>query len=82
MIVTGNIDYDVGPYTVMFPAMITESSFIVNIFGDDILEINETFQLNILFSSLPKCVIAGNPSWSTVTIIDSDCELLYHNMKP
>ena len=76
IIVTGNKDYEVGPYTVMFPATVTESSFIVIIFGDDMLENNETIRLNILFSLLPKHVIAGNPSQSTVTIMDNDCKLL------
>ena len=78
IIVTGNKDYDVGPYTVMFPATVTESSFIVNIFGDDILENDETIQLNIMISSLLKRVIVGNPSQSTITIIDNDCKLPYH----
>ena len=59
----------------MFPATVTESSFVVNIFGDGILENNETIQLNIMISSLLKRVILGNPSQSTITIIDNDCKL-------
>ena len=74
IIVIGNKDYDVGPYTVMFPATVTENSFDVNILGDKILEHNETIQLNIMISSLPKRVIVGNPNQSTITIIDNDCK--------
>ena len=74
MIVIGNKDYDIGPYSVMFAAAVTKSSFGVNILGDDILEHNETIQLNIMMSSLPKRVIVGNPNQSTITIIDNDCK--------
>ena len=82
IIVVGNKDYDVGPYTVMFPATVTESSFAVNIFGDNILENDEMIQLNIMISSLPKRVIVGSSSQSTIIIIDNDCKLLHHYMRP
>ena len=78
MVVIGNKDYDVGPYTVMFPATVTESYFVVNIFDDDILENDETILLNIMISSLPKRVILGSDSETAITITDIDCKLLDH----
>ena len=65
-------DYTSGPYNVTFPAGSTSVSFDVNVTNDDILESNETFNLNIISSSVPDQVIIGNPKQSTVTIVDYD----------
>ena len=54
----------------------TESSFIVKIDGDKILESNETFQLSIISKSLPHRVTTTNPSEVNVTIVDNDGKLL------
>ena len=74
--VIGGVDYVSGPYTVTFPAGMTEVSFSVGITDDNILESNERFQLSINSSSLPNRVTIGNPSEVTVTIVDNDRKLL------
>ena len=54
----------------------TRVSFDVNIMGDRLLEVNETFKLRINCSSLPSRVVVTSPNETTVTIIDDDCKLL------
>ncbi|XP_065905004.1 uncharacterized protein [Dysidea avara] len=68
----GAVDYDSGPYTVMFPAGVTSVPFDVPIIDDIILEQNEQFGLTIVSSSLPNRFTADNFSEVTVTIIDND----------
>ena len=43
---------------------------------DNILESNETFQLNLITSSLPNRVTVDNPSEVTVTIMDDDRKVI------
>ena len=74
MFSTGAVDYDSGPYTVMFPAGVTSVPFDVPIIDDIILEQNEQFGLTIVSSSLPNRFTADNFSEVTVTIIDNDSE--------
>ena len=71
----GGVDYDSGPYTVTFPARVTSVPFKVSLYDDDILEENENFMLTINQSSLPSGVTIGNPSITTVTIVDNDRKL-------
>jgi len=68
----GGKDYVAGPYAVTFPAGETKVSFNVDIAGDRILEINETFQLIINSITLPNGVTVSDPSVVTVTIVDND----------
>ena len=68
-------DYSAGPYTVIFPAGRTRSSFNVTIHDDDIVEGNENFTLSINTSSLPSNVAVGDAYQTTVIISDNDCEL-------
>ena len=51
-------------------------SFNVTIIGDNIMESNEQFQLNITSNSLPDRVTISNPSQITVTIVDNDSKLM------
>ena len=50
--------------------------FDIGIVNDDILEGNEDFDIVIIGATLPNRVSRGNPSRSTVTIVDNDSELL------
>jgi len=72
----GGKDYVAGPYVVTFPAGTTTVSFNVDIMGDKLLESDETFQLSIIFKTLPNGVTVNDPSNVTVTIVDDDCKLL------
>ena len=66
------MDYNSGPYTVQFNVGVTNSSFNVMITDDNILENDETFNLNINTSSLPNAVTVGAPDQATVTIPAND----------
>ena len=68
------MDYDSGPYTVMFPAGVTKITFDVPINDDMMLEDDESLILTINPSSLPTGVIVGTPGEATVTIVDNDCK--------
>ena len=70
--VGGGVDYDSGPYAVQFDVGETNASFIVVIGNDHSKEDNETFNLNISTSSLPSSVTVGDPSQTTVTIVNDD----------
>ena len=70
--VTGGVDYAAGPYTVTFPAGATRVSFDVPITDDDILEVNEDFNLIIVLNSLPDGVTRHGTVQTMVTIIDDE----------
>ena len=67
----GGIDYGSGPYTVLFPATITNASLNISINNDDIVEQNETFTLTI---TPPSGIMAVDPDIAVVTIVDDDSE--------
>ena len=69
---TGDVDYDSGPYIVIFPAGMTSVSLNVSIINDDMLEDEENFLLTIDLSSLPNNVTVGDPEEAIVTIVDDD----------
>ena len=75
--VGGGVDYNSGPYMVRFDAGVTNVAFIVIINDDNVLENDETFDLNINPSSLHSGVTAGAPGQATVTILanDGECKL-------
>jgi len=66
------VDYNSGPYPVIFPAGVTSVTFDVPITDDNILEGSEKFMLTVDQSSLPDYVFHGNPGEATVTIVDDD----------
>ena len=70
--VGGDVDYNSGPYNVQFDVGVTRSLFHVSINDDDILESDETFNLNINPSSLPNRVTIGEHNQTAVTILDND----------
>ena len=65
------MDYNSGAFTVVFNAGVTRVPFNVSINEDNVLEGNETFNLNIDSSSLPSKVTIANGQ-TTVTIVDND----------
>lgn len=67
---TGDSDYMSGPYTVNFPAGVTNVSFPISLMNDLTLENNEDFILMINSSSLPDYV--SKIGQATVTIADDD----------
>ena len=66
------MDYVSGPYTVMFLAGVTNTSFNITINDDMISEGNESFTPTIDPSSLPTGGTVVNPGQATVTIKDCD----------
>ena len=66
---TGGVDYNSGPYNVIFPAGVTSVSFNIIINNDTVLEYNETFNLTIINGSLPKNFIVGEIYITEVTIL-------------
>ena len=63
----GYHDFDPGPYTALFPALTTISSFNIIIFDNHSFEGYESFNLTI---TPPSYVFQGDPSQATVTILD------------
>ena len=78
LILGNNVDYDSGPYTVIISAETNTAAFNVSINDDDMLEMNETFELSIETTSLPEKVFSGAtsrfPSRTTVYILDDDLQ--------
>ena len=68
----GGEDYTSGPYNVTFPAGVTRVPFDVTINDDRVLEADETFNLVIDPTSLPRNVTRGNIDRTTVIIRDND----------
>ena len=69
---TGDHDYLAGPYNVTIPTGQTGVSFDISITDDNILEINESFNLVITPESLPFLVSRGIPGMVLVTIMNND----------
>ena len=68
------MDYISGPYSVTFPAGVTNVPFNISINDDNIFEENENFTLTIN-SSLPTGVMVGNPGQVRATVMDNDRKL-------
>ena len=81
---TGNMDYRNNPsrQTVTFKANNTRSQYFgTDLLDDDLVELDETFDILIDPSSLPEDVSLGDPCEATVTIKDDDCEWSCNNKK-
>jgi len=76
--ITGNVDYDSGPYTVMFTAGWTSALCNIPIIDDNLFETNESFTLTIIQASLPNRVTRGGRSQAIVVISDNDGEPLHN----
>ena len=68
----GGVDYNSGPYSVLFNAEARMVIFDIDIINDDIQENDETFQLSINALSLPNNVTVGDFGQTTVTILAND----------
>ena len=68
----GGSDYVSGRYVVTIPAGQITFPFDVPITNDTLLESNEDFDLIITTRDLPDRVTRGDPSRTTVTILDDD----------
>ena len=73
--VGGGVDYNSGPYNVTFPAGVTNVSFNVLINNDNILEVNEEFNLIIRHSS-SSSITTGSPHNTTVIILNDDSKYI------
>ena len=62
-------DFDSGPYNVIFPPNAINASFNILITNDTLLELNETFTLNIC---PPDDFFVIDPDEAVVTIVDDD----------
>ena len=76
MILIGRgVDYISGEHTLIIPPEYKSIIFTVSIRDDRCVEGNETFNLIVVQSSLPKKAMLGSEkSQVTVTIIDNDGE--------
>ena len=70
--VTGGIDYDSKPHSIMLPAGMTSVMLNVPIFNDNTLEDDETFTLTITPSD--DYMIERNMNETRVTIKNDDCK--------
>ena len=80
----GNVDYRTIPsrQAVTFKANNTRSQYFgAFVLDDDLVEVDETFDIYIDPSSLPKDVSLDDPCQVTVTIKDDDCEWSCNNKK-
>ena len=68
------MDYISRSFTVQFNVGVTYVPITVPIINDNIMELNETFHLNINASSLPSTITAMGPAMCTVIILENDCE--------
>ena len=66
------MDYERGPYPVVFPVNSLQMSYTILVTDDDILEIDEAFNISINSTSLPLDVFIGNISQAVVVIVDED----------
>ena len=71
-IATEGSDFIFGLYNVLFPAGVTRAAFNVTIIEDDILEPDESFTLVIDLLTLPRRIVIGSSSQTTVTILNDD----------
>ena len=67
-------DYEYGPYNVTFTFGETNTTFIINITDDNVVERRERFSLTIDQSSLPNEVTLGSIAEATVSIDSDDCK--------
>ena len=65
------MDYDSGPYSIMFFAGMTSVPFSISINNDTKFEGNETITLSIN-SQLPYGIIIGDPDEALLTVLDDD----------
>ena len=68
---SGDEDYDVGPYNVTFMAGETQKKFNVMIINDSLLEENENLDF-IISEHLPDKISHGNPYKTRLVILDDD----------
>ena len=68
----GGVDYTSGPYSIIFTAGITNTSFDVTIIDNDVYRGNVYFNITIDVSSLPNDVMVGDTNQSSVIIVDDD----------
>ena len=66
-----DVDYQSGPYTVLFPAGKVHEFLHIPVHGDDILEGDESFNVIIIKTSFSPVTI-GNPNQIKVSIIDDE----------
>ena len=67
----GGVDYNSGPYTVIFPAGSTNASFDIVINDDSVLEGDEMFNVSINSFTDGRIVHVDPPGVATVIIIDT-----------
>ena len=68
----GGVDYDTGPFVVVFPAGVTSALFNVTIIDDNILERDEEFYLNIMSPPTASKVTLGQNNQARINIINND----------
>ena len=69
-ITLGGVDYNPEQYSITIPAGMTNATFNISLFVDNILEGNEAFLLTIDQTSLQTVIISDNST--LVMIIDDD----------
>ena len=69
-------DYKSGPYHAVFAKGDTAAEFCIDIYDDNLLEMDEAFRLEINDTSLPDCITIGSPSVARIIIMDNECTYL------
>ena len=68
VIIGNGVDYDSGPYNIVFPRGATNVPFNIPITNDDDFEATESFKILIKDDSLPAGIKLGEYNEATVTI--------------
>ena len=74
------MDYDSGPYSIMFLAGMTSVPFSISINNDTTFEANETFMITIN-SQLSYDIMVSDPVEAIITIVDDDSKYIFHLQK-
>ena len=78
-ILTGNNDYDPGPYHLTIPAGMTRVRFTVTITDDDVQEIDETFRLSIRNNLSDDFTFSNRVAIVTIINDDIDGMLIFNS---
>ena len=71
-IITGECDYEDGPYDVSIPVGVTTFKYSLPIFNDDVYEIDETFMVEIASSNHSQIKISRSRNTADVTVINDE----------
>ena len=71
-VVTGNVDYQRRPFSLIFSGIVNSIPIIVRLIDDNIFEGNENFTLTIDSSKVPGNIMVAQPSEVVIVISDNN----------